>query len=147
MLVSMLKGPVELEEERLAAIKALYMLSFDETNKEMIKSDRETLALLKNLESSPNKEIQQATAGVMWEIEGKKEHVHSSGNSVKWKIDDHFKDHLHAVGYATVLKSVPCKWIYELFCSFKWLGFSYMGIIALLWVYQPRSQDSLLLCT
>lgn len=83
MLVSMLKGPVELEVERLAAIKALYMLSFDETNKEMIKFDRETLALLKNLERSPNKEIQQAAAGVMWEIEGKKEHVHSSGNSVK----------------------------------------------------------------
>lgn len=117
MLVCMLKGPVELEEERLAAIKALYMLSFDETNKEMIKSDRETLALLKNLESSPNKKIQQAAAGVMWEIEGKKEHVHSSGNSVKWKIDDHFKDHLHVTGYEIVLKIVPCNWIYGLVCS------------------------------
>lgn len=88
MLVSMLKGPDvhsliqsdEHEEERLAAMKALYMLSFDEANKEMIKADHDTMALLQSLRTSDNKEIQQAASGVMWEIEGKKEHSGSSGS-------------------------------------------------------------------
>ena len=81
LLVSMLKGPEDYEEERLAAVKALYMLSFDETNKGMIKADHDTMALLQDLQSSKNKEIQQAASGVMWEIDGKKEHAHSSGLS------------------------------------------------------------------
>ena len=77
----MLKGVEEYEEERSAAVKALYMLSFDKTNKEMIKSDQDTMALLRSLQCSDNKEIQQAASGVMWEIDGKKEHIHSSGKS------------------------------------------------------------------
>jgi len=79
MLVSMMKGPDEHEEERIAALKALYMLSFDEANEEMIKSDHDTVALLQSLQTSYNKEIQQAASGVMWEIEGKKEHSGTSG--------------------------------------------------------------------
>ena len=79
MLVSMIKGPDEYEEERVAAMKALYMLSFDETNKEIIKADQDTMALLQSLQTSDKMEIQQAASGVMWEIEGKKEHSGSSG--------------------------------------------------------------------
>ena len=79
MLVSMVKGPEEHEEERIAAMKALYMLSFDESNKEMIKADHDTMALVQGLQKSDNKEIQQAASGVMWEIKGKKEHSDSSG--------------------------------------------------------------------
>lgn len=79
MLVSMIKGPDEYEQERIAAMKALYMLSFDEANKEMIKTDHDTMALLHGLLTSENKEIQQAASGVMWEIEGKKEHSGTSG--------------------------------------------------------------------
>lgn len=79
MLVSMVKGPEEHEEERVAAMKALYMLSFDEANKEMIKADHDTMALLQSLQQSNNKEIQQAASGVIWEIQGKKEHSDSSG--------------------------------------------------------------------
>ncbi|XP_078359598.1 uncharacterized protein LOC144644064 isoform X1 [Oculina patagonica] len=78
MLVSMVKGPEEHEEERVAAMKALYMLSFDEANKEMIKADHDTMALLQSLQQSNNKEIQQAASGVIWEIQGKKEHSDSS---------------------------------------------------------------------
>lgn len=78
MLVSMIKGPDEHVQERVAAMKALYMLSFDEANKEMIKTDHDTMALLHGLLTSENKEIQQAASGVMWEIEGKKEHSGTS---------------------------------------------------------------------
>ena len=79
MLVYMMKGPVEHQEERIAAMKALYMLSFDEANKEMIKTDHDTMALLQRLQTSDNKDIQQAASGVMWEIEGKKENSGTSG--------------------------------------------------------------------
>lgn len=79
MLVSMIKGQDEHKEERVAAIKALYMLSFDEANKEIIKSDPDTMALLRRLQTSDNKEIQKVASGVMWEIEGKKKHAGSSG--------------------------------------------------------------------
>lgn len=78
LLVPMLKSPEDHEEERIAAVKALYMLSFDETNKEMIKGDDDTMTLLQNLQSSSNKELQQAASGVIWEIEGKTEHARSS---------------------------------------------------------------------
>lgn len=81
MLASLLKGPEELQEEKVAAVKALYMLSFDETNKEMIKADSDTMALLQTLQSSDDKEIQQAVSGVMWEIQGKKGHSDNSGTS------------------------------------------------------------------
>ena len=75
----MLKGKTDLRE-RLAAVKALYMLSFDEENKAMIKADSDIADLLKSLQKSGDKEIQQAASGVIWEIEGKKEHnIKSSG--------------------------------------------------------------------
>ena len=65
----MLKGETDLRE-RLAAVKALYMLSFDEENKAIIKADSGIMDLLHN---SGEKEIKQAASGVIWEIEGKKE--------------------------------------------------------------------------
>lgn len=69
-------------EEKLAAVRALYMLSFDETNKAMIKADNDMMELLQSLQNSDNKEIQRAASGVIWEIEGKKEHAHSSGKYI-----------------------------------------------------------------
>lgn len=74
MLVSMLRGPKEHKEEQVAATKALYMLSFDKTNKEIIRTDRDTMSSLQSLQSSDNKEILQAVSGIMWEIHGKKGH-------------------------------------------------------------------------
>ncbi|XP_074615176.1 uncharacterized protein LOC141874718 isoform X1 [Acropora palmata] len=69
LLATMLKGETDLRE-RLAAVKALYMLSFDEENKAIIKADSGIMDLLHN---SGEKEIKQAASGVIWEIEGKKE--------------------------------------------------------------------------
>ena len=57
----------------LAAVNALYMLSFDEETKGIIKADSDRNRL-ENLHNSGDKKIQQAASGVVWEIEGKKEH-------------------------------------------------------------------------
>ncbi|KAK2565261.1 hypothetical protein P5673_011214 [Acropora cervicornis] len=72
LLATMLKGETDLRE-RLAAVKALYMLSFDEENKAIIKADSGIMDLLQSLHNSGEKEIKQAASGVIWEIEGKKE--------------------------------------------------------------------------
>ncbi|XP_015780024.1 PREDICTED: uncharacterized protein LOC107357902 isoform X3 [Acropora digitifera] len=67
-------------EEGFAALEALYMLSFDEENKAIIKADKDK-GLLENLHNSSDKGIQQAASGVIWEIEGKKEHISKSSES------------------------------------------------------------------
>ena len=79
MLVSMLKGSKEHEDEKVAAAKALYMLSFDETNKEVIRCDSDTMSSLQSLQNSDNKEILQAVSGIMWEVHGKIRHSENSG--------------------------------------------------------------------
>ena len=68
-----------ISEEGFAALEALYMLSFDEENKAIIKADKDK-GLLENLHlhNSSDKGIQQAASGVIWEIEGKKEHIWNS---------------------------------------------------------------------
>ena len=75
----MLKDVIDLRE-RLAAVKALYMLSFDDGNKDIMKNDSDIMDLLKILHQSGDKETQQAASGVICEIEGKKErNTKSSG--------------------------------------------------------------------
>ena len=69
----MLKDVIDLRE-RLAAVKALYMLSFDDGNQDIMKNDSDIMDLLKILHQSGDKETQQAASGVICEIEGKKEH-------------------------------------------------------------------------
>ena len=66
--------------ERVAAVKALYMLSFDKENKGIIKGVSNIMDLLKSLLTLGVKEIQQAASGVIWEIVGKEKHnTKSSG--------------------------------------------------------------------
>ena len=75
----MLKDEIDLRE-RLAAVKALYMLSFDKENKDIIKGDSDIMDLLKDLLNSVDEEILQAAAEVVCEIAGKEEHnTKSSG--------------------------------------------------------------------
>ena len=75
----MLKDETDLRE-RIAAVKALYMLSFDEGNKVVIKDDSDIMDLLQSLLNSGDEEILQAAAGVIWEIAGKEEpNTKSSG--------------------------------------------------------------------
>ena len=75
----MLKDETDLRE-RLAAVEALYMLSFDEDNRVVMKDDSDIMGLLHCLLNSGDEEIQLAAAGVVWEIAGKEKHnTKSSG--------------------------------------------------------------------
>ena len=66
----------------VTAIRTLYMLSFDEENKAIIKANDDK-GELKMLYNSSDEGIQQAASGMIWEIEGKNEHnSKSSGISV-----------------------------------------------------------------
>ena len=69
----MLKDETDLRE-RIAAVKTLYMLSFDDGKKDIMKNDSDIMDLLRILHNSGDKEIGQAASGVISEIEGKKEH-------------------------------------------------------------------------
>ena len=73
MLVS-----AETDCERQLATKALWTLAFDEDNK-IIYSNSFCLEKLRKMAQSDNTDLQKTAAGVLWEIEGKQKHFHSSG--------------------------------------------------------------------
>ncbi|XP_067030956.1 uncharacterized protein [Acropora muricata] len=85
LLAAMLKDETDMRE-RLGAVKALYMLSYDEENKDVIKDDSDIMDLLQGLLNSGDKEIQQAAAGVVWEIAGRDEHSSKSSVSAQSKV-------------------------------------------------------------
>ena len=58
-------------EERASALRALWMLAFDDNNKEAIRQEAGALRMLRQLEHSKNPEVQKAAAGALWEVEGK----------------------------------------------------------------------------
>ena len=70
------------DEETASGARALWMLAFDDTNKEIIQQGQEgTLDTLRALHHSANPEVQKAAAGALWEIEGKT----ARGNAEKTK--------------------------------------------------------------
>ena len=60
------------DEETASGARALWMLAFDDTNKDEIRQHEGTLDTLRALHHSANSEVQKAAAGALWEIEGKK---------------------------------------------------------------------------
>ncbi|KAL9981622.1 hypothetical protein ACROYT_G010348 [Oculina patagonica] len=59
------------DEERASAARALWMLAFDDSNKDVIRQEEGALDTLRELHHSGNPEVQKAAAGALWEIEGK----------------------------------------------------------------------------
>lgn len=59
------------DEETASGARALWMLAFDDTNKDKIRQEEGTLDTLHALYHSANPEVQKAAAGALWEIEGK----------------------------------------------------------------------------
>ncbi|XP_067041587.1 uncharacterized protein [Acropora muricata] len=57
--------------ETASGARALWMLAFDDTNKDEIIQQEGTLDTLRALHNSANPEVQKAAAGALWEIEGK----------------------------------------------------------------------------
>ena len=70
VLMSMLKTSSD-DDERTIAAKALWMLAFDDNNKEAIRKEVGGLEILRELQRSKNPDVQKAAAGTLWELEGK----------------------------------------------------------------------------
>ena len=70
------------DSERNCGTKALWMLSFDVTNRALIKAIPSAIETLQNLTRQPNKDVVKASQGVLWEIERNRDSL-SSGESLK----------------------------------------------------------------
>ena len=85
VLISVIKTSNE-DEEKASATRALWMLAFDDNNKEKVRQEEGAMDILHQLQQSKNSEVQKAAAGALWEIEGKTarhlERIESTGNHV-----------------------------------------------------------------
>ena len=109
VLISVIKTSNE-DEEKASATRALWMLAFDDNNKEKIRQEEGAMDILHQLQQSKNSEVQKAAAGALWEIEGKTarhlERIESTGNHVmisyQWDSQEvlvEVKNRLQASGY------------------------------------------------
>ena len=98
--------------EKASAVKALWMLAFDENNKNLITQHEGALDTLRQLQHSEDPDVQKGAAGALWEIEGKtarkqaEEIREVSGNHVmisyQWDSQEvlvEVKNKLQASGY------------------------------------------------
>ena len=85
VLISVIKTSNE-DEEKASATRALWMLAFDDNNKEKVRQVEGAMDILHQLQQSKNSEVQKAAAGALWELEGKtarhSESMESTGNHV-----------------------------------------------------------------
>ena len=109
VLISVIKTSNE-DEEKASATRALWMLAFDDNNKEEIRQEEGAMDIVHQLQQSQNSEVQKAAAGALWEIEGKTarhlERIESTGNHVmisyQWDSQEvlvEVKNRLQASGY------------------------------------------------
>ena len=109
VLIPVIKTSNE-DEERACATRALWMLAFDDNNKNKIRHEEGAMDILHELQQSENPEVQKAAAGALWELEGKtarhSERMASTGNHVmisyQWDSQEvlvEVKNRLQASGY------------------------------------------------
>ncbi|CAH3197168.1 unnamed protein product [Porites evermanni] len=110
VLISVIKTSNE-DEEKASATRALWMLAFDDNNKEKVRQEEGAIDILHQLQQSKNSEVQKAAAGALWELEGKtarqsSEKIESTGNHVmisyQWDSQEvlvEVKNRLQASGY------------------------------------------------
>jgi len=111
VLVSMIKTSSD-NGEKASAVKALWMLAFDENNKNLIAQEEGALNSLRQLQHNKDPDVQKGAAGALWEIEGKtarkqaEETKEVSGNHVmisyQWDSQEvlvEVKNKLQASGY------------------------------------------------
>ena len=110
LLISVIKTSNE-DEEKAGATRALWMLAFDDNNKEKVRQEEGAMDILHKLQQSKNSEVQKAAAGALWELEGKtarqsSEKIESTGNHVmisyQWDSQEvlvEVKNRLQASGY------------------------------------------------
>ena len=110
VLISVIKTSNE-DDEKASATRALWMLAFDDSNKEKVRQEEGAMDILHQLQQSKNSEVQKAAAGALWELEGKtarqsSEKIESTGNHVmisyQWDSQEvlvEVKNRLQASGY------------------------------------------------
>ena len=110
VLISVIKTSNE-DEEKASATRALWMLAFDDNNKENVRQEEGAMDILHMLQQSENPGVQKAAAGALWELEGKtarqsSEKIESTGNHVmisyQWDSQEvlvEVKNRLQASGY------------------------------------------------
>ena len=110
VLISVIKTSNE-DEEKASATRALWMLAFDDNNKEKVRQEEGAMDILHQLQQSENSEVQKAAAGALWELEGKtarqsSERIASTRNHVmisyQWDSQEvlvEVKNRLQASGY------------------------------------------------
>ena len=110
VLISVIKTSNE-DEEKASATRALWMVAFDDNNKEKVRQEEGAMDILHQLQQSKNSEVQKAAAGALWELEGKtarqsSEKIESTGNHVmisyQWDSQEvlvEVKNRLQASGY------------------------------------------------
>ena len=110
VLISVIKTSNE-DEEKASATRALWMLAFDDNNKEKVRQEEGAMDILHQLQQSKNSEVQKAAAGALWELEGKtarqsSERIASTRNHVmisyQWDSQEvlvEVKNRLQASGY------------------------------------------------
>ena len=74
------------DAERLGGTKALWMLSFDTTNRALIKAIPSAIEILQSLTKHPNKDVVKASQGILWEIERNRDFTSSGTKQQKWKL-------------------------------------------------------------
>ena len=75
-IVNLLKTSQQ-DSDRLCGTKALWMLSFNVTNRTLIKAIPSAIETLHILSKHPNKDVVKASQGVLWEIERNRDSLHS----------------------------------------------------------------------
>ena len=109
VLISVIKTSSE-DAEKVSAIKALWMLAFDDNNKKAIRQEDGAVGLLRHLQHCKDSQVQRVAAGALWEVEGKTarhaERIESTGNHVmisyQWDSQEvliEVKNRLQASGY------------------------------------------------
>lgn len=73
VLVTMLQKAKD-DDERLNASQTLWILAFDDENRNEIKNNESAIAELQKLVLSENTELKRAAAGALWECQGKQKH-------------------------------------------------------------------------
>ena len=118
VLIQVIKTSNE-DEEKASATRALWMVAFDDNNKEKIRQEEGAMDILHQLQQSKNSEVQKAAAGALWELEGKtarqsSEKIESTGNHVmisyQWDSQEvlvEVKNGLQERGYTERMDNQP----------------------------------------
>ena len=147
-LMSMLKTSSD-DEERAIAVKALWMLAFDNNNKEAIRREVGGLKILRELQRSKDPDVQKAAAGTLWELEGKtmngseKSEVTQNHVMISYQWDN--QEVLIEVKNRLQARDTECGWIWSRWEAPHWRQWPKLSrILQLFWSVCQRNKKKVL---